>query len=631
MAERMKLGDRGFTLTRRSLLAGSVGGTLVMAFGGAGMVASAAEAVEKKRFSPTVWFVMDGDGHVRVHIAKAEMGQHVGTALARVVADELEADWDKVSIVHVDSDPKWGYMVTGGSWSVFTTFKSLSQAGAAGRTVMLEAGAALLGAPVGECRAEAGRVIHGSNSISYGRIVQNGDIDRQFTAEELEAMPVKSPDQRRYIGQPSTALDVPEKSLGTAVYGIDAEREGMVYARPLIPPTRYGSTVNGVDDSAAREVKGYLGHQVLKDPSGHLQGWVVALGETFWAAKKAADALEVDWTPGPTAGVDEDQIFTRGKELSRADDGPRFVDHGDFDQAAAQAETLMERFYRSGTALHFALEPANAVAEEVDGTWHIWCGNQWQSLIIPVLAKALGVEESSVVLHQHHLGGGFGRRLWGDYTLPAALTAQAIGKPVKLVLTREDDSRLDCVRSPAVQRFQAAIGKDGTLAGIQHDVVAGWPTKAMAGGFMLDGLDGSGKIDPFAANGADHWYSLPAHRVRCINNDLAQETFLPGWLRAVGAGWIGWGVECFMDELAAQAGVDPIEFRLAMLDADGKNAGEAPQSVGGANRLANVLRRVKVQSGWGRDLPDGEGMGVATCFGQERNMPTWIACVAHVR
>ena len=118
MADRMKLGDRGFTLTRRSLLAGSVGGTLVMAFGGAGLVASAAEAVEKKRFSPTVWFVVDGDGHVRVHIAKAEMGQHVGTALARVVADELEADWDKVSIVHVDSDPKWGYMVTGGSWSV---------------------------------------------------------------------------------------------------------------------------------------------------------------------------------------------------------------------------------------------------------------------------------------------------------------------------------------------------------------------------------------------------------------------------------------------------------------------------------------------------------------------------------
>ena len=139
-----------------------------------------------------------------------------------------------------------------------------------------------------------------------------------------------------------------------------------------------------------------------------------------------------------------------------------------------------------------------------------------------------------------------------------------------------------------------------------------------------------GKYDPFSISGADHWYTLPNHRVRAINNELAQRTFLPGWLRSVGPGWIGWGVETFMDELAVRAGVDPIEFRLSLLDGAGKQAGKAPESVGGASRLANALRDVRERSGWGRELPAGEALGVAVCGGQERTMPTWIACVAHV-
>jgi CO/xanthine dehydrogenase Mo-binding subunit len=152
----------------------------------------------------------------------------------------------------------------------------------------------------------------------------------------------------------------------------------------------------------------------------------------------------------------------------------------------------------------------------------------------------------------------------------------------------------------------------------------------MAPGFMPDAVDGNGKYDPFSTSGADHWYTLASHRVRSINNDLAQRTFLPGWLRAVGPAWITWGVESFMDELAHVSGKDPIDFRLAMLDAAGKNAGTAPNSVGGASRLAAVLEDVRERCGWGRELPANEGMGVAVSYGQERNMPTWIACVAHV-
>ena len=237
------------------------------------------------------------------------------------------------------------------------------------------------------------------------------------------------------------------------------------------------------------------------------------------------------------------------------------------------------------------LEPQNALVEYVDGIFHIHAGNQWQSLILPYLAAALGVEESSIVIHQYYLGGGFGRRLFGDQMIPAAIAARELGRPVKLVFPRAEDSRFDCVRSPSVVKLDASFDADGGLSGIEHAAAAGWPTLAMAPGFLGDGVDGNGKFDSFSISGADHWYTLPNHRVRAINNDLAQRTFLPGWWRAVGPGWIGWGVESFMDEVAAIVGEDPVEFRLARLDAAGKNAGEAPNSVGGASTARGGVTR----------------------------------------
>jgi CO/xanthine dehydrogenase Mo-binding subunit len=201
---------------------------------------------------------------------------------------------------------------------------------------------------------------------------------------------------------------------------------------------------------------------------------------------------------------------------------------------------------------------------------------------------------------------------------------------VKLVLNRDQDSRFDCVRSPSVCRFDAALSAEGEVLGIDHGVAAGWPTLSMAPGFLAPGLKDSGRFDSFSISGADHWYTLPAHRVRAINNPLAQKTFLPGWLRAVGPGWIGWGVESFMDELAHAQGVDPIEFRLARLDGAGPNGGDGAANEGGALRLRAVLETVRERSGWGRSLPKGSGLGVAVAHGQERGMPTWTACVAEV-
>ena len=223
---------------RRSFLLASMAGGLVMGFGGLGLIGSARAELSARRFSPAVWFEMDNQGVTTINIAKAEMGQHVGTALARIVADELGVAWADVRLAHVDSDPKWGYMVTGGSWSVFTSFTMLSQAGAAGRTVLLEQGAKLLGAKAGQCTAADSKIVCGDRSISFAEIVQSGEIDRSFSAEELAAMPVKPPADRRLIGRAVKALDIPAKSTGAARYGIDAELAGMVFARPILPPTR---------------------------------------------------------------------------------------------------------------------------------------------------------------------------------------------------------------------------------------------------------------------------------------------------------------------------------------------------------------------------------------------------------
>jgi CO/xanthine dehydrogenase Mo-binding subunit len=199
-----------------------------------------------------------------------------------------------------------------------------------------------------------------------------------------------------------------------------------------------------------------------------------------------------------------------------------------------------------------------------------------------------------------------------------------------VVWTRADDSRFDSPRSPSVQVLKMAFGEGGRVTAMDHAACAGWPTEAMAPFFMPKGANGQ-PFDPFAIAGADHWYSVGAQRVRAIGNDLANQTMRPGWLRSVGPGWTNWAVESFMDEAAAEAGVDPLAFRLRMLDATGRNAGSAPNAVGGAKRQAAVLQRVAAKAGWGQPLPKGTGLGLATTFGQERTMPTWTACAARVR
>jgi len=617
--------------SRRGFLIGMAGASLVFGFARNGSLADTATTPAQSAFEPTIWYSIDRDGIVTVNIIRAEMGQHIGTALARILADELEADWSKVRIVEVDSDPRWGYMVTGGSWSVWMTYPVFSRAGAAGRIAIVEAGAKLLGVPVDQCTARSGAVTGGGRSISYGEVVARGDLRRGFSAAELAEMPIKPASERRLIGRDADAIDVPAKTNGTTLYGIDAAVDGMVYARPKIPPTRNGSRVRSIDDTAAKTVKGYIGSLALEDPSDTVPGWVMVFASSYPAAIRAADLVKVDWAVGAGATVSEHDVLDHGaKQIADPKGGTLLVDDPGLDAAFQSATSTLERIYTTGSVLHGQLEPVNALAFEKDGIFEIHAGTQWQSLILPVLAKALGRPQERIVLRTYALGGGFGRRLNGDYTVPAALATKALGKPVKMVLTRPDDMRFDSFRSPSIQTLRMAFASGGKVAGMDHHASAGWPTLVMAPDQMAKGLRDK-LYDPFAIAGADHWYSVGAQRVRALSNDLANSAFRPGWLRSVGPGWTNWAVESFMDEAAHATGADPVTFRLALLDGAGRNAGSAPNSVGGAKRQAAVVRRAAEKAGWGAAVPKNVGLGIATTFGQERGMPTWVACVARVR
>lgn len=584
-------------------------------------------------YEPAIWYSIDSAGKVNVNIIRAEMGQHVGTAIARILADELEAPWQDVRITHVDSDPKWGLMVTGGSWSVTQSWPIYRQAGAAGRTALIEAAAAKWGVEASTCIAANGRVTSGSNAASYGELVAAG-LTRSFTEDELKALPLKPNAEMRLVGQDVQALDIANKTNGKAIYGIDAKIEGMVYAAPILPPTRLGSTVTAVDDAAAKGVKGYLQTLTLDDPSGTVPGWVMVIAQSHMAAQRAAEKVKVTWTAGPTATVTEAQIQDHARTLIADPTKGAILDTGnsDTDPVFKAASDQIAAEYTTSTVLHFQLEPLNAtVFRNPEGVWEIHTGNQWQSLILPVLQTALGVPEGKVVMRTYMLGGGFGRRLNGDYAVPVALASKMLdGKPVKMVMARPNDVLFDSPRSASVQALKMAFDAKGVVVGMEHHASAGWPTEVMVPAFMPKGTNGQ-PYDPFAIAGADHWYEVGAQKVRAVSNDLANQTFRPGWLRSVGPGWTNWALESFMDEAAHKLNRDPLEFRLSLLTGEGRNAGVAPTSVGGAKRQAAVVKRAAELAGWGTKLADDTAIGIATSFGQERDVPTWVACAARVK
>jgi isoquinoline 1-oxidoreductase subunit beta len=615
---------------RRSFLVGA--GAAGLAFGYVA-VQGISDARAAGTFGPTTWYSIGPDGKVAVMVGKAEMGQHVSSAMAQLIAEELEADWRTVSVVLPDNDPKYndpvlGALITGGSWSVRMNFDAMSRAGAAGRITLIEAGSAMMGVPAAECRASNSQVIHSKTGkkVSYASIVAAGKANKVWTADELKAIKLKASGQYTLIGQSVPQLDIPSKTNGTAKYGIDTMVPGMVYGKPVMPPVRYGATVKSVDESEAKKVKGYLKAVTLEDKTATTTGWVVALATTYEGAKKAAAALKVAYDNGPNAKVNDQTLIDEAKKL-QADpsSGQLFVAAGDPAKAIEGASKVLEAEYLTSINIHAPLEPMNAVAYEKDGIWHVHTGNQFATRTGGIAAGALGVDPKNVVLHQYFMGGGFGRRLDGDMVVPAVLASKAIGKPVKVIYAREDDMAMDFTRPLTYQKVKVGLDANGSIAGMTHDVVCAWPTARWGiPAFLNDSVDKKGKLDGFTVNGADFWYTVPNHKVRAVLNELAQNATPSGQLRSVAPGWTFWAVESMIDEIAHATGKDPVDLRLSLLDGAGAN-------VGGAKRLANALRTAVGRSGYGAvSLPKNSGIGIACVSSQERATATWTACAAQV-
>ena len=618
-------------LSRRSFLVGSAATGLVLGYAAVPGIDQAVAAPSS--FEPSVWYSIAPDGLVTVTCGKADMGQHIASTMAQIVAEELGANWKDMRVQLASNDPKFndpvlGAQITGGSWSTMMNFDAMSRAGAAGRIALTEAAAISMGVPAGELVVRSSAVTHpkSKKSMTFAEIVKSGKITKTFTPDELKAIKLKTPDQYTMVGVSVPQLDIPSKVDGTAKYGIDVMLPDMVYGKVITPPVRYGATVKAVDDAAAKEVPGFIKAVTLDDKTGSTTGWVVAVADTFANARKAADALKITYDNGPNAKLSSQSLIDEARRLQALDDsGQFFVKDGDTAAAFGTAAKVLEAEYTTSINIHAPLEPMNATAEFKGDILHIYSGNQFATRSGAIAAGAAGIDPKFVVMHQMWLGGGFGRRLDADMMVPAVQAAKAVGKPVKVIYSRENDMTMDYSRPLTFQKVKAGLDGDGKLIALNHDVVSAWPTARWGiPDFLSPSVDKKGPLDAFTVNGADFFYTVPNHNVRAIKNEMAHNATPSGQLRSVAPGWTFWAVESMVDELAHAAGQDPAQYRIAMLDGKGKNDG-------GAQRLRNTLLAAMGMAGYGTGkLPKGEGMGVACVSSQERATASWTACVAHV-
>jgi isoquinoline 1-oxidoreductase subunit beta len=619
-------------VSRRSFLITAGASGLVFGFGSVPGATFAAAVESAAPVEPSIWYSIAPDGIVTVNVAKADMGQHVASTMAQIVADELGASWGDMRVNLVGNDPKYndpvlGANLTGGSWSTMMNFDLMSRVAAAGRIALSEAGAAILGVKQDDVVVNDSRVFSKTTgkSVSFADIVKSGKATKTFSPEELKAIVLKTPDQYTLIGRDLPQIDIPFKVNGTAKYGIDTFLPGMVYGRVVTPPVRYGAKVTNVDDSEAKKVPGFIQAVVVDDPTGTVTGWVVAVAKTYPEAIKAADALKVSYEKGPNAEVSSESILAEAKRLQSQPGGEIYFTNGDPAQAISKAAKVVDAEYTTNINIHCPLEPMNAVAEFKDGKLHLYAGNQFLTRSTAIAAGAMGMKPEDVVIHQYWIGGGFGRKLDSDMFIPPAVAAKAVGKPVKVIYSRQHDMLMDFTRPLVYQKISAGLDENGKIVGLNHDLVSAWPTKRWGiPAFLENSADGKKQVvDGFAVHGADFFYTVPNHTVRTVLNEMAQSATPSGQLRSVAPGWTFWAVESMIDELAHAAGRDPAEFRLAMLDGAGDNKG--------AKRLANALRAAMGLAGYGtKVLPKGEALGVACVSSQERDAASWTACVAQV-
>ena len=592
----MSVTRRSFLKTTGAATSGLVLGFYVAPKGPRGALVAAAEP-----FAPNAFIRIATDDTVTVIVNKSEMGQGVYTSLPMLIAEELDADWERIRVEPAPVAPEYnhtmfGMQITGGSTSIRSSWQQFRKAGATARAILLRAASDRWAVAPAELRTDNGQVIHDAS----GRRASYGELAAAAAAVPTpEDVPLKDPKTFRLIGTNVKRLEGPSKVTGKAAFSMDMNLPGMLTAVVAHPPV-CGGKVRSFEAKKAEAIPGVV--KVKPIASG-----IAVIAKDFWTARTARDELVIEWDHGDNAGLSTEALRQEYRELA-AQPGNVAESTGDTEKALASAAKRLSAVYEVPYLAHAPMEPLNASAHVRGDGCDIWAGTQGQSIDQMVASKITGLRPDQIRVHTTLLGGGFGRRanFTSDFVADAVQVANGEGVPVRTIWTREDDIQCGYYRPMFVHALEGAVGDDGMPIAwrqrlVGESIIQGTP---MEGAMMQNGIDES------SVEGAVHMpYAIPNRRIELQN---ARKRLTVLWWRSVGHTHTGFVNESFLDELAHAGGKDPYELRRALLR-------DQP-------RHLRVLELAAEKAGWGKPLPEGRARGIA----MRKSFESFVAEVAEV-
>ncbi len=586
---------------------------------------------------PNAFIRIDKDGTVTLVARNPEIGQGIRNMLPMLIAEELDVDWKSVKVEQAGLDAKYGLQTTGGSRAASNNWVPMRQVGAVGRQMMIAAAAKTWGVSESECYTAHGRVYHRSTdrSLGYGELAATAAT---MPVPDMNSVKLKPAESYNIIGQATMGVDVPDITVGKALFGIDFTMPGMLYASYQKCPV-FGGTVKSANLDEIKQMPGVKHAFVLEalgakpgpvtegDPG--LEAGVAIVADTWWQAQTARKKLNIEWDLGPAASQSSEEFAQKAKELSTQPPQRTLKNDGDVDGALKSSAKTLEAAYSYPFISHAPLEPRNCSARFQDGKLEIWSTTQLPARGRALTAKQLGIAESDITIHSLRAGGSFGRGLTNDYMVEASAIAKQLGGvPVKLVWSREDDMTHDYYRPGGFHFLKGGVDPDGKVTAWSNHFVS------------------FGEGDKFSPSASIAPTEFPSGFVKnfAMYSSVMPLMLKTGALRAPGANSQAFVFQSFIDELAHAADKDPIEFRFDLLGAPRKQMvkgaakpkveNEPSQTAEGAkhqaydvDRMSNVLQTVMEKSGWGkRTLPKGTGMGVAFHY----SFQGYVAHVAEV-
>jgi len=584
---------------------------------------------DRATLHPNAFLGIDADGTVWIVASRSEMGTTSRTTLPLIVADELDADWKRVKIGQAIGDKRYGDQNTDGSHSIRSFYDAMREAGATARFMLIQAAAKQWGVPAAECETDLHVVVHRSTNrkAGYGELASAA---AKLPIPSREALKFKPKSAWRYVGKGEVSYDLEALVTGKAIYGMDARVDGMLYASVEHPPV-LGGKVKSYEDKEVLKVAG-VRQTVPIDPFQQAPafqplGGIAVIADNTWAAFQGRKKLNISWDNGPNETYDSDPYKNELRETAHKP-GKVVRNIGDADAVFAKGSKVYEADYYVPLLAHATMEPMVALAEFKDGKVTAWAPTQNPQAAQDIISKELGIAKEDVICHVTLLGGGFGRKSKPDYVAEAAVLSKKVGRPVKVVWTREDDIKFDYYNAVASMYMKAALGADGKpTAWLQRSVFPPIPS-------IFDVNAVYGDPSHLQQGWTDIPYDLPNLR---IENGPAKAHVRIGWLRSVANIYHAFAIQCFTDELAHAAGRDPFDYLLDLIGeprtidfkgVDYPNYGAAfdayPWETG---RLRHVTEMVAEKSGWGkRKHGKGTGMGIAA----HRSFLTYVATVVEV-